>query len=146
MEFNKYKLFNYKQLPIYLIKNSLHDIKIDTNLGKWKVFMDLPGGWGNGYVGIPKWHPFYKKDYSELNKYINIHGGLTFSDFNEDKSLWVIGFDTNHYNDNMYNFPYDFVLNETKYLREQCLKLKEVQRILKLNKINNKLLKKTQHY
>lgn len=94
---------------------------------------------GNGYVGIPKWYPFYKKNYSELNKYVIIHGGLTFSDFNEDKSLWIIGFDTNHYNDDMNNFPYDFVLNETIYLREQCLKLKEVQRILKLNKLNNKL-------
>ncbi|MFA5586472.1 MAG: hypothetical protein WDA02_08015 [Saccharofermentanales bacterium] len=82
---------------------------------------------------------FIKKNYSELNKYVIIHGGLTFSDFNEDKSLWIIGFDTNHYNDDINNFPYDFVLNETIYLREQCLKLKEVQRILKLNKLNNKL-------
>lgn len=142
MEFNKYKLPNYKQLPIYLIKNHLHDIKTDTNLGEWEISMNLPGG----YVGIPKWHPFYKKNYSELNKYVIIHGGLTFSDFNEDKCLWIIGFDTNHYNDDINNFPYDFVLNETKYLREQCLKLKEVQRILKLNKLNNKLWEKNQHY
>lgn len=142
MEFNKYKLPNYKVLPIFLIKNHLHDIKTDTNLGEWKISMNLPGG----YVSIPKWHPFYKKNYSELNKYVIIHGGLTFSDFNEDKSLWIIGFDTNHYNDDINNFPYDFVLNETKYLREQCLKLKEVQRILKLNKLNNKLWKKNQHY
>jgi len=46
MEFNKYKLPNYKQLPIYLIKNHLHDIKTDTNLGEWEISMNLPGGLG----------------------------------------------------------------------------------------------------
>jgi hypothetical protein len=50
MEFNKYKLPNYKQLPIYLIKNHLHDIKTDTNLGEWEISMNLPGGWGSSIV------------------------------------------------------------------------------------------------
>lgn len=57
------------------------------------------------YIGIPKGHKFYKKNYSdvvfdELNNYI--HFGLTYSQFGihglmTDK--WVIGWDYSHYTD-----------------------------------------------
>lgn len=41
------------------------------------------GGWGNGYVAIPEGHPCFGKDYDQIyDEYnINVHGGLTFSDY-----------------------------------------------------------------
>jgi len=48
-----------------------------------------------GYVGLPKWHKFYKKNYDKIN--IDCHGGLTFSGFRgNDSNLWFIGFDCGH--------------------------------------------------
>lgn len=79
------------------------------------------GGWGNGYVCLPNWHPWYKKDYNEINILTNVHGGLTFTQHDEEEDLWVIGFDTNHYDDDLINCSFDFVLEETKKLEQQCL-------------------------
>ncbi len=77
-------------------------------------------GYANGYVAIPKEHPFYGQDYDFINKFVDVHGGLTFSksmhsvfkDFDwanircincdfEDipEDYWVIGFDTLHSGD-----------------------------------------------
>ncbi|MGE5634415.1 MAG: hypothetical protein ACM3VV_04235 [Deltaproteobacteria bacterium] len=71
----------------------------------------------NGYVLVPRGHILYGKDYNDIEKKyeINIHGGLTYSDFGhfigeyfpsfatdinnkeEDKEeYWLIGFDTAH--------------------------------------------------
>ena len=64
----------------------------------------LPGmehGWGNGYVIIPKGHPWFEVDYKDLDD-VDIHGGLTCSAYckwirgewvDEDKDKWGIGFD-----------------------------------------------------
>jgi len=132
MNFKINKLPHYNQLPIYLVRNHLHEYSKQKDFG---AHVEMIGGWGNGYVGIPVWHPFYKIDYDDLYKHTSVHGGLTFSDYDDEEDLWIIGFDTCHSGDNMYNWSYDNVLKETIKLREQCLKPKEVQRILKLNKI-----------
>lgn len=57
-----------------------------------------------GYVGIPKEHKFYGKDYTKLDEYIVCHGGLTYSgdgkyplDTRDD--LWWFGWDYAHYMD-----------------------------------------------
>lgn len=54
-----------------------------------------------GYVGIPKGHPLYEKDYWEIS--VNCHGGLTYSENRlidqPDKDTWWIGFDSGHYGD-----------------------------------------------
>lgn len=100
-------------------------------------------GWGNGYVLIPKKHPWYGIKYDNIP--VHIHGGLTFGDFfdihyvkewlsNKDvagdinlnnykdfENYWMIGFDTAHLNDNKINCSKDYVINETKKLLEQCL-------------------------
>ena len=100
-------------------------------------------GWGNGYVLIPKKHPWYGVDYDMLP--VHIHGGLTFSEFfqtnyieewlsNKDivgdinldnykkfENYWMIGFDTAHLNDNKINCSKYYVIDETKKLLEQCL-------------------------
>lgn len=76
------------------------------------------GGYANGYVAIPKEHPFYGQDYDFINKFVDVHGGLTFSmsmhtvlkgfdlanirgincDFEDiPEDYWVVGFDTLHW-------------------------------------------------
>lgn len=65
-----------------------------------------------GYVGIPKGHQAYGKDYNFLD--IDCHGGLTYSDFNlhghDRADTWWIGFDTGHFGDG-----YDFATAEALF-------------------------------
>lgn len=52
----------------------------------------------NGYVGIPKTHPFWGKHYDNVN--VQVHGGLTFAnegtqDWRHEHKLvdfWIFGF------------------------------------------------------
>ena len=67
-----------------------------------------------GYVGVPEGHPFYEKDYDEVEA--SVHGGLTFASFcqevdnpcegvchlveeGEPDNVWWLGFDCNHAGD-----------------------------------------------
>jgi len=54
-----------------------------------------------GYVGLPKWHPYYGWDYDEID--VDVHGGLTFSARGRGKrwkkGYWWIGFDCGHAGD-----------------------------------------------
>lgn len=74
-----------------------------------------------GYVGVNPGHPFYEQGYdtcilkNDDDKYINVHGGLTFSGFcredaenhgichlpddGEEKKVWWLGFDCAHSGD-----------------------------------------------
>jgi len=122
-------------LPIFIVKNKqwseLIDLDVSINFG-----MSIQNGFANGYVCIPSWHPYYLKNYTDIP--VNVHGGLSFSAYDKQKNMWVIGFDTFHYNDNINNCSFDFVKEQTFFLREQCMNIKEVQRFLKIKKILNK--------
>lgn len=86
--------------------------------------------WINGYVEIPKNHSLYKIMYYD-DKFPNlkVHGGVTFSGKLkiDDESLelttetdnWFIGFDTNHFTDNILIHDENYVLNQIKQLVEQ---------------------------
>ncbi|MDR1937840.1 MAG: hypothetical protein LBQ73_05000 [Tannerellaceae bacterium] len=50
-----------------------------------------------GYIGIPKGHKYYGKDYNYIDANVDVHGGLTYAQ--EDNGIWVIGFDCAHYGD-----------------------------------------------
>ena len=113
--------------PIFLVENLMDDFVI-------KDFV-ISHGWGNGYVGIPSWHPYYKMDYNEIP--IDCHCGLTWSSLDEDENLWVIGFDTSHSDDNKKNCSKKFVKENCLHIIDQCMMVKEAQRILKVNKLNN---------
>ncbi len=89
-------------------------------------------GWGNGYVIIPKGNPLHGIHYDDLNNYINVHGGLTFSDkidnsmeleklglTKEDLGSWLIGFDTCHSNDTLEEWTKERVQEETDNLLKQ---------------------------
>lgn len=123
------------------MKFGLYVMMIEHHLRKWLSAADV--GWGNGYILIPKNHPFYKIHYDDIH--INIHGGLTFSDeFNSENFLkwinnrelvgdvtlenfdkfegyWIIGFDCAHFGDNSFNCSKEYVIEETNDLLEKCL-------------------------
>ena len=66
------------------------------------VKMYEEGGHRCGYVGIPKEHPLYKKDYDDVDDF-NVHGGLTYSNSDllevPSKDTWWFGYDCGHYGD-----------------------------------------------
>lgn len=56
-----------------------------------------------GYVGVPKGHPYYGKDYSDIP--VNVHGGVTYGEecsghichqIDSQDTLFWIGFDCAH--------------------------------------------------
>lgn len=93
-----------------------------------------PGGWGNGYVTIPKGHPLHGKDYDIIHDLIpklHVNGGLTFSDsadslkWNElpkgSEGSWVVGFDTAHSWDTLEMWSKEKVMEEAENLKNQLL-------------------------
>ena len=84
-------------------------------------------GWGNGYVIIPEGHPLHGRHYDDID--VDVHGGLTWSESakgldwpeikEEDKSGWVVGFDTAHYKDSLSSWPRLRVEAETENLKKQ---------------------------
>ena len=122
--------------PIFLRENLLrkefYELQIPDN--KYPIdFQQFLGGWGNGYVGLPKWHPFFGRHYDTLP--VRVHGGITYSQYNEELKLWIIGFDTNHSGDNKEIQNFEYVKSEAENLLDQCVNNKDTQRLLKLYKI-----------
>ena len=91
----------------------------------------MKNGWGNGYIIIPETHPWFGMEYNDIP--VEVHGGLTFGNVitedmlehwdnltKDDIGKWLIGFDTNHYNDNMSRWPKEKVIKEAKRLLEQA--------------------------
>lgn len=79
-------------------------------------------GWGNGYVGVPKGHPWYAVDYNEID--CEVHGGLTYGQFDKgskDKDLFWFGFDMAHGGDTLADWPKSRVEAETQKLLEQAI-------------------------
>jgi len=76
-------------------------------------------GYGNGYVGVNKNHPCYGKSYDDVP--VDVHGGITYAELHGD--YWVFGFDTCHYTDTLEKWPYEKVLEETIYLKNQLKEL-----------------------
>ncbi len=142
-------------------------ISVQYNLQS-KYFFPDNFGWGMGYVLLPPNHPFYGINYNDIN--IDVHGGLTYSNyfdstrflkwtnnrkvvgditldnFKNFNNYWMIGFDTNHYGDNLEKCSESYVINETQNILDQCLntKIDGIEKYLsrylrkdKLKKINN---------
>jgi hypothetical protein len=91
----------------------------------------LHSGWGNGYVVIPKDHPFHGLHYHVINHFVSVHGGLTFSEYcskenmlqfhldENDIGKWIVGFDTGHFGDDENTWNKGAVQAETDYLLAQ---------------------------
>jgi len=83
----------------------------------------VPVGWGNGYVDLPRSHYFYGTHYEGINNFVEVHGGLTFSE--ERDGVWRVGFDTAHFGDTLSRWPKERVENETINLKNQLIALKD---------------------
>lgn len=105
------------------------------------VFPMMPAGmevgYANGYVAVPKDHPFFGKNYDDVS--VDVHGGLIFACpgnnitaaelpetevlegclYDLDEDWWVFGFDTCHYMDNPENCNREYVISETLNLKRQ---------------------------
>ena len=59
----------------------------------------------NGYVAVPRGHPFWGKHYDDIDDMVVVHGGLTFSQRGgqdprwPNRNLWWFGFDCAHAGD-----------------------------------------------
>lgn len=85
---------------------------------RWDGISITKGGY-NGYILVPVDHPWFGKDYNEIE--VDVHGGLTFARAHPYiKDIWVLGFDTAHYGDDEDNWTFDTVLAETLSLRDQA--------------------------
>ena len=85
------------------------------------------GGYGNGYVALPKQHRYFGADYDDIP--VKIHGGLTFAAENiqgqpeDTKGMWIVGFDTLHYGDTPARWPDESsVMAEANVLKQQLEK------------------------
>jgi len=108
------------------------------------------GGSWCGYVGVPLGHPIYEIDYNYIEDMypdLNVHGGLTYSDFRHEwakDNIWFVGFDTAHAFDiNLMNLSFMYmykdmtykdkiwVTNETNALAKQLMDIEENRKIKK---------------
>ena len=92
----------------------LHWFVIESNWGNLSN-IGLNAGWGNGYVKLPKSHPLFGEDYDVISEKIKWQGNeLTYADF--DGKYYTVGFDTNHYGMDQYNWSKSRVEKEAERL------------------------------
>lgn len=98
-------------------------MNIKTLKIKTDFLQGIPHGWGNGYIGVSPEHPWFGKDYDNVDA--NVHGGLTYArnraPKQEPDGYWWIGFDTAHLNDTQYSCPESYVDSEIESLKQQAL-------------------------
>lgn len=85
---------------------------LDPETGYPCLIVRNRGGSLCGYVGVPRDHPLYEKDYEDVD--VDVHGGLTFAEAcaaggdesrhichktDGDDHVWWFGFDCAHYLD-----------------------------------------------
>lgn len=94
---------------------------------KWKTKSGLDAfvtfnkelGFRCGYVGVNKKHPLFKVDYAEIGSFIQVHGGLTFSNLFDSDPLWYFGYDCCHAGDKT-NLNSHGNFRTLKYCKTQC--------------------------
>jgi hypothetical protein len=95
-----------------------------------------------GYVGIPKSHPFYGKDYNDVP--VDVHGGLTYGktcdnfvchipEKGSDDDIYWLGFDCAHYGDLApgMSFAFPSSMSDDQYRDLEYVK-KEVENLAEL--------------
>lgn len=132
-------------LPV-LIKNPDRLLEKDVYKGIEYNIIHTNMGFRCGYIKLLPDHPWYGKDYVDL-QWLEVHGGLTFSEFDsscEEETQpvgWWLGFDCAHFCDardmtlpgSHHNPSFQStlrvleklggVVRDTDYVREQCFGL-----------------------
>ena len=102
--------------------------------------------WMCGYVGVPKTHLLYNKDYNKkIIEDFNVFGGVTFSGFFDDRDieLYWIGFDCMHGlpGSDMNPYSIKFVTKECEDLAKQIKELESNNKFIKfMRKIENTII------
>lgn len=136
---DKKKFYRYAEDKNWLALNDAYStlaaVALNESLNKKSGLISfvlpspLPGrgGWGNGYVALPKEHSDFGKDYDSI--FADVSGGLTYSASDivgqpkETAGMWIVGFDTLHCDDSMENWPTsESVLLEANKLKNQLEK------------------------
>lgn len=130
-------IFNREKYNVVEIQSTFKLILVEDSLKGRISVMAHHIGWGNGYVCLPEWHPWFGFNVEDLYNETNVYGGITLATYDDEENLWVIGFDTGHLHSGGFN--YDSVLGETKDLEQQCLDVDGVKEKIRLEKIKNLL-------
>lgn len=131
-------------ITIYLLKTILIDTNYQSNQTPYFYLREITWlkssetGWGNGYIVITdRNHPLFGQSengtYDEDGNYdwssrldeLRVHGGITYSDYQEDRKGWVIGFDCAHWNDNPRQHNKEWLFKHTQQLLEQVNNYKD---------------------
>lgn len=99
----------------------------------WHILRMRHSGHLCGYVELPKGHPKYGKNRYEDHFDLTVHGGITYCDFSEDKSKFIIGFDCSHCDDLR---PYDGFRFENSVYRNKDYVLSEIKSLIEQLKGN----------
>lgn len=96
----------------FLSDNSEYFNKINLQMKEVGIDSFIDGGNFNGYIAVTPKHPFYGKDYDEVELMLHkkgfyVHGGLTLASDpsfclnlpTELPKFWILGFDTRHADD-----------------------------------------------
>jgi hypothetical protein len=100
------------------------------------------GGYGNGYVCLPNYHPLFETQYYDINinptknlNNIQYHINLTYSELSKNENLWVIGFSTIEYHLNRNNCSFEIVKDITLNLEKQCVNYEPFKKMYRKMKI-----------
>lgn len=119
---------------MYFIKHIFRDGYYTNFFRELSEGVPISNDWYNGYVILPDDHELVDKFYGDFEKEydIEVHGGITFSDYLSKimdleimdlEDGYVLGFDCNHVGDNPKDCNQEYVENECKKLIDQLINL-----------------------
>ncbi len=99
----------------------------DVSMYKCQIKRSVTGGGLCGYVVLPHNHPLYGKDIEDKDHpKINVHGGITYSSFNEDGEF-LVGFDCQHgitdFIPKMFTLQKESAYKDFAFVKAECIKL-----------------------
>lgn len=87
------------------------------------------GSHPTAYVEVPRGHPLWFKEYDVCSRFINVHGGLTYSNnylHNLNTGEWTIGWDYAHADDCYYSSLFSEVYGKQYKTKEIFADVKSV--------------------
>ena len=111
-------------MKIYEVKEyrGYEYVSIEHKLEDFENYTPYLHYWWCGYVKLNTGSKFINSDYDDIP--VECHGNLTFKGYLQGmpEGMWI-GFDTNHYMDNMNVKNQEFVETECKKIIEQLIGL-----------------------
>ena len=114
-----------KPIKAMIYTNLMHDGRVLYN-SKYKGYEYYVVSYGTHpccYIALNKSNRYYNKGYDDIP--LDVHGGLTYSDFNNflsDKQDWIIGWDYAHVGDRYGSHYRNGHTWKTTELIRECIK------------------------